>query len=405
MASGESNLHSEKYFHIYPCCFLTKGIKRSLLIDTQRNSFNFIPNELYDILKIHQNKTLNEILNLYGEDNKEIINDYFYFLTINDFGEFTDNRKEDRFEPIPEEIVASNHISNAIIDIRVSLKIDFAKAVLDLEKLGCTGLQIRIYAISDFHVLDNIAIALKNSPINFVEILINRRKPISFSYCKDYLLNNYAVNQITLFGYRTEKVYKLNSHQRIVKSKVILESRDQCGAVKPKYFSTSLKNYLESGKSNSCLFKKISIDEDGYIKNCPSFDSHYGKYGKVPLTDIVKTKNFRQIGEINKSQISICKVCEFRRICPDCRVYTMDQSTPYAKPLKCYYDPYTAKWAKAVLSLIIFVLIGYKSQSQNKLESSRQYYDSILYFNHLIPKYRESAQDSLVFAKTLPSGS
>lgn len=111
-------------------------------------------------------------------------------------------------------------------------------------------------------------------------------------------------------------------------------------------------------------------------------------------------KNFRQIGEISKSQISICKVCEFRRICPDSRVYTVDKTTQYSKPSKCDYDRYTASWIKSVLSLVFFLLLGYVSPAQNGLEISKKYYDSIVYFYHeQIPKYRKSSLDSIVIAE------
>lgn len=400
MALHKPKLNLKKYFHLYSCCYLTKGFKRSILIDTQRGGYNFIPNDLYDILTVHQNKTLYQIYDIYGENNVVIINSYFNYLIDYDFGEFINHKMEEGFKPIPEQIVTPGVISNAIIDVRMSLKIDFAKAILDLEKLGCTGLQIRIYEISTLMVLDEIANALKNSPINFVEILINHSALISFAYCKAFLRDNYAVNLITLFGCRSDKVHKLNSHQSIATSKVILKSRDQCGVVKPRYFSSTLKNYLESGEHNSCLFKKISIDEDGYIKNCPSFSLHFGKFGEVHLRDILNMPDFQQIGRIDKSQISICKVCEFRRICPDCRVYTVDSSSPYSKPSKCDYDPYNATWIKPIASLVFFVLLCYTSLAQYASEMYKRYYDSsIYYYQEIIPKYRDSSPERVVIAE------
>jgi radical SAM protein with 4Fe4S-binding SPASM domain len=50
------------------------------------------------------------------------------------------------------------------------------------------------------------------------------------------------------------------------------------------------------------------------------------------------------VWEITKNQIEICKDCELRYICQDCRAYTIDENNKYSKPLKCKYDQYQAVW-------------------------------------------------------------
>ena len=49
---------------------------------------------------------------------------------------------------------------------------------------------------------------------------------------------------------------------------------------------------------------------------------------------------------IQKDQIAVCKDCEFRYICTDCRAYKEDPEDDYSKPLKCGYDPYTGVWSE-----------------------------------------------------------
>jgi len=48
--------------------------------------------------------------------------------------------------------------------------------------------------------------------------------------------------------------------------------------------------------------------------------------------------------KLSKDQIDICKECEFRYICTDCRAYIEDPENIYSKPLKCGYDPATNQW-------------------------------------------------------------
>ena len=45
-------------------------------------------------------------------------------------------------------------------------------------------------------------------------------------------------------------------------------------------------------------------------------------------------------------KIHVCKDCEFRYICTDCRAYIEDPNDILSKPLKCGYNPYTAEWSE-----------------------------------------------------------
>lgn len=69
--------------------------------------------------------------------------------------------------------------------------------------------------------------------------------------------------------------------------------------------------------------------------------SDFGSIKENSLFSVVKLKDFKQVWNINKDSITICKVGQFRYICTDCRAYLEDQ---YAKPFKCNYDPYLNKW-------------------------------------------------------------
>ncbi|MEM9823198.1 MAG: hypothetical protein AAF985_19110, partial [Bacteroidota bacterium] len=82
------------------------------------------------------------------------------------------------------------------------------------------------------------------------------------------------------------------------------------------------------------------------IKNCPSLPNTYGHIANTTLAEALNQDEFKKVWNINKDQISVCKDCEFRHVCTDCRAYLEKPNDPYSKPLKCGYDPYTNKWQK-----------------------------------------------------------
>ena len=89
--------------------------------------------------------------------------------------------------------------------------------------------------------------------------------------------------------------------------------------------------------------RKIAIDVKGEIKNCPSIPKSYGNVKNTSLLQVASEKDFQQLWQVKKDNIAVCKDCEFRHVCTDCRAFTEDGEL-YGKPSKCNYDPYTATW-------------------------------------------------------------
>lgn len=130
-----------------------------------------------------------------------------------------------------------------------------------------------------------------------------------------------------------------------------IKSFKHCGVVDSKYFYTNLKNFTESIHHNSCLNRKISIDINGDIKNCPSMPESYGNIKDTTLEEAINKPGFKKYWNVTKDDIEVCKDCEFRYICTDCRAYTertkySDEGLDLSKPLKCGYNPYTNEWAE-----------------------------------------------------------
>ena len=70
----------------------------------------------------------------------------------------------------------------------------------------------------------------------------------------------------------------------------------------------------------------------------------FGNIKNITLEEALSHPDFKKLWNINKDQIEVCKDCEFRYICTDCRAYLEDPENIYSKPLKCGYNPYTCEW-------------------------------------------------------------
>lgn len=88
----------------------------------------------------------------------------------------------------------------------------------------------------------------------------------------------------------------------------------------------------------------MSIDKDGTFRNCPSMSLSFGKVEDTKVSAVITNKKFLKYNNINKDKIDVCRDCEFRYVCHDCRAYISDKNNIYSKPSKCGYDPYSSSW-------------------------------------------------------------
>lgn len=75
----------------------------------------------------------------------------------------------------------------------------------------------------------------------------------------------------------------------------------------------------------------------------------YGNIKDTRLEEALQHKDFKKYWSLTKDNIEVCKDCEFRYICTDCRAFTeqshsSNDGLDISKPLKCGYDPHTGKW-------------------------------------------------------------
>jgi len=70
----------------------------------------------------------------------------------------------------------------------------------------------------------------------------------------------------------------------------------------------------------------------------------FGNIKDTTLQEALDHPEFKKYWNVTKDQVAVCKDCEFRYICTDCRAYIENPEDMYSKPLKCGYNPYTCEW-------------------------------------------------------------
>lgn len=337
-----SEQNESKYVYIFADCQLAKGFTRTSVIDISRKRIFFVPNSYYELCSYFRQYRIREILDrLADEESRNLFYKFLVFLLKEKLAALVDVIA--RFPPINICWDHPSIITNAIIDVREEHAY-LTKAITELSCLGCEYLQIRFYNTAPYSLVQHMATLIKNACFKDVEMLL---KYDAGDYKEDFFLKLAESQKNLHFIFHSVPAgISLNKSAHIRYTRQVIASCNSCGLINHYAFSIpSIQGFMENKLFNSCLNRKIAIDENGNIGNCPSMKKKYGNISDHSLSDVVDKSDFKKVWRLNKDQIQTCKDCEFRYICSDCRAYTQEGKL-YAKPAKCSYDPYTGTWEK-----------------------------------------------------------
>jgi len=330
-----------QYFQLFSCCIPVKGYKKAVICDLQRNIIQPIPLYLYEILVSDYNVKTNSfdyISKNYTEKEKQTLKEYVTFLYNNQFG-YTSEKPLPPIRLDLNNYEESRSITNAIVDFDPDSKHSLFQIVKQLNELYCFALEIRYFFSVTYKRILNDLLSIQQTTLKDIEVLLE--------YSEDYTLENVlkiketypAIKKLIISKAKENIVYNQEDFLIIYTTQKVIDERS-CGVTNELYCIAETQLFIESIQYNSCLNKKISVDKNGLIKNCPSMNDSFGNISTVKLKDVVQKESFRRIWKINKDKIEVCSDCELRYVCQDCRAYIEDKNRIYSKPVKCNYDPY-----------------------------------------------------------------
>jgi len=306
-----------------------------------------MPYELSDILELLKNHSIEDVYSQFDEDSQIVIDEYLDFLIEKELGFITINSWDKNFLPLDYTYKDYNIISDMYIEIN---------SIQQLEKVKKSIINLSIKHLvvySQRNLLSNELISIDESfadtPVESIQFFLPFNEEVNEDFLFKLHKNTTRIYDIIFYDCADEEI-ELNNIYRFTinfsKNHINILS---CGKVDVQYFNTNMTKILEAINFNSCLYKKIGVDLEGNIKNCPAMEMCFGNVKTTTLEEAIKHKDFKKYWNLTKDEIEVCKDCEFRYICTDCRAYTErthknEQGLDNSKPLKCGYNPYTAEW-------------------------------------------------------------
>lgn len=320
-------------------CIISEGKTRIILIDTSRREYFSLPLQVGKFILSLDGQTEKELKSnfLLSEDDKNIclnflIEKELIFLTDQYF----------RFPSLDKTWDFPYLITNALIDLDEN-NLNLDNFLAKSNGIGIYSIQIRKFSSFGFKELLDVIHKFAKVNINSLQIIWPYTKDIDFEILKENLKDSNVEYVLLHSAPMTRNIISPFNSIFLIGSNLV--SKLSCGVINLKNFTTNINFVTESHFHNSCLNRKISIDDKGEIKNCPSMSESFGNIKDTSLAEAIEKPGFKKYWDINKDKIHVCKDCEFRYICTDCRAYIEDPNDILSKPLKCGYNPYTGEWS------------------------------------------------------------
>lgn len=329
------------YFNLYPSTIITEGVKKSCVVDVEKSLHFQLPNSIGHFLNLNRTFDIPDIKKTLTRSDFSILNNCISFLTNNSFAGLSEKPLYLTSHDITREFDVPFDFESIIIDANTDKDLtEFIQALPQSNQVK--SVQLRLFFTPNYEYLIFLAEFFITNGFQNVELVM------CFShFVKEdellFIVNTYtiAISRIIIMGCIEGK---LLCHNKLVYSNEVLKGKCHCGKISKNLFMTDIGSITKSQKYNTCLFKKIAIDHDGKIKNCPSMSQNFGNIKDTRLEEAVAHHDYKKYWNITKDKIEVCKDCEYRHICTDCRAYLKQAQNMYSQPEKCTYNPYIAKW-------------------------------------------------------------
>jgi len=110
-------------------------------------------------------------------------------------------------------------------------------------------------------------------------------------------------------------------------------------------FSASREAYEHNLQWNPCWAGKLTITNTGDVIPCIMGRTEVvGNIKLQSLREILESPRLSSLWGLTKDQIDVCRDCEYRYVCGDCRPLAIAKGDLHGSMPRCTYDPAKGQW-------------------------------------------------------------
>ena len=240
------------HYKIFEETRLVKGYNRGCVYDLHRKKYDFLPNELIDILLKWDGKSISVFKkSLLQNSNKAICDEYLDFLIEKEYIFLINKKHLALFTKMNLNWELPAEIYSAVIDVDNPVIFKECQIVKQLEDLGCKHLLFRFSAANDLIGVNNFLKIYKNTGFHSFQVWIDTAQySIENKQIQRLCENNPKIIELSLFNYLQSSDCGSLENVIFKKYEKIWRDHDSC-LVAPFHFQINISLFLENLSYNN----------------------------------------------------------------------------------------------------------------------------------------------------------
>jgi hypothetical protein len=302
------------------------GHNRTLIVDLTKGKHHLVSKEWSELILKIDGSSKKELFAKSNSEEKETLLEILEFLKSYNYVFEVDKNVKELFKDIEMSFETPFIFDHCFCEVNKTNVTDIMKMIENQKSYVFGGFHFLIYDISDLELLP-----FKN------------------------LINSLDLNKnIEIYTKESKTHIFLEERNRniIIHKADFINSREMRSNFYEKFpiMNIGMKQILESENFNFFHNKSLFINEKGDIVDSlfteqPHIHMNIKEFNEKidSINILLADKSFTKYWHINNSKIIVCKDCEFRRVCIDCRPPVLNANGEWYKE-ECTYNPYLSQW-------------------------------------------------------------
>lgn len=327
-----------KDLKLYTNCKVVCGYFRDIIVDLERERFFIVPKGLTAML---QGTLDSDGVNV---SDASIIKEYAEFLCDNELA-FTPEPLWVYPETLKESTATYSNIANItwIIDQPVN-EATAHKIIACLDQWQVQAILLVGQPGISHEEIKKILVLLSATNARCIEVVLEYND-LPGSISKEIAIANPRVRSLLWYHAKENYAGYLTPDKTIVLYSMTAPYTELLNRqIQQYHFTCNIKFYTEAVQYNPFYYKKIFVDSTGNVFPFANAAKSIGNITDPEILSLLQGDEAYHFSKIPKSEIDVCKDCEFRYICPDNRVPLQRPDKSWYHSVACNYNPYIAKW-------------------------------------------------------------
>ena len=280
-----------KYFKLFAHNIPVEGKERSAIYNLQQHDLLLVPNIMYDIISLLQEKDLKSAQEMIAPNDPACFQKYIDFLLQKDLGFLTET--PETFPALSLSWDQPNHIINAIVCRDQSSSYDLGSLFDQLDGLLCKHLELRLLNPSlNAQQLCACLEMIKGKSFRTTSLFLNGAEQLTEAELANIYRSFSKLDQIIVFNSYPRSLEEFDG--KVLFAAASMEAALEEARLKDKPF-VNIDYFMEAQQFNPFYNRKVCVDEEGNIKNDLILKTTHGNINTDALADVIQRPSFQSL--------------------------------------------------------------------------------------------------------------